>query len=59
MNKDLQKIEEEILSIGQQLNEEVYEMYNSGGITLQQLEEAYRILSMWSTHSEKVLKLLK
>ena len=30
MNKDLQKIEEERCSIGQQLNEEVYEMYNYG-----------------------------
>ena len=58
MNNTLQAIEEEILFIGQRLNEEVFEQYNSGGITLQQLEEAYRNLSKWSLQSEGLLKLL-
>jgi hypothetical protein len=59
VNKTMQVIEDEILSISQQLNEEVYEMYNTGRITFEQLEEAYRVLSMWSTQTEKVLKLLE
>ncbi len=58
MNNISQVIEEEVLSIGQQLNDELYERYNSGGITLQQLEEAYQILSQWSQQSEGLLKLL-
>ena len=41
MNKAMQVIEEETLFIGQRLNEEFYEQYNSGSNTLQQLEEAY------------------
>ncbi len=59
MKNTLQVIEEEILFIGQQLNEEVFEQYTSGEITLQQLDEAYRILSKWSLQSENVLKLLE
>jgi hypothetical protein len=59
VNKTMQVIEYEILSICQQLNEEVYEMYNSGRITFEQLEEDYRILSTWSAQTERVLKLLE
>jgi hypothetical protein len=58
MKNTLQAIEEEILFIGQQLNDDLFEQYNSGEITLQQLEDAYRILSQWSTQSEGLLNLL-
>jgi hypothetical protein len=59
VNKELQMIEEEILFIGYQLNEEFFEHYSSGRITFEQLDEAYRVLSVWSTQTEKVLKLLE
>jgi hypothetical protein len=58
MNRVLQSIEDEILSVGERLNDVFYEKLTDGVFTGPQLNEAYRTLSKWSKASEDLLGVL-
>lgn len=51
-------IENEIICIGEKLNELVYEKFNSGEINIQQLQEVYSNLSEWTKNTEHLLNIL-
>ena len=51
-------IENEIIFVGDKLNELVYEKFNSGEISFLQLQEVYSNLSEWTKNTERLLNTL-
>ncbi len=51
-------LESRLLSLSEQLTEEVYSSHACGQITLPQLQEIYAEMNLWAKHTEQLLTLL-